>query len=44
MAGASAVEVGSAIYHDVKVFESIKADLYARDGIAAEDIVGSAHD
>jgi len=43
MAGASAVEIGSAVYNDVKVFELIKADLYAKDGLAPEEIVGCAH-
>ena len=44
MAGASAVEIGSAVYHDVKVFETIKADLYRKDGLAPEQIIGSAHE
>jgi dihydroorotate dehydrogenase (NAD+) catalytic subunit len=43
MAGASAVEIGSAVYNDVNVFEIIKADLYAKDGHAPEEIVGCAH-
>jgi dihydroorotate dehydrogenase (NAD+) catalytic subunit len=43
MAGAQAVEIGSAVYGDVKVFENIKKDLYAKDGIRAEEIVGCAH-
>ncbi len=43
MAGASAVEIGSAVYNDVKVFETIKAGLYAKDGIPAGEIVGCAH-
>ena len=34
MAGARAVEIGSAVYDDVKVFETIKESLYAKDGIA----------
>ena len=44
MAGASAVEIGSAVYHDVKVFETIKADLYRKDGLTLEQIIGSAHE
>jgi dihydroorotate dehydrogenase (NAD+) catalytic subunit len=44
MAGASAVEIGSAVYNDVKVFETIKADLYRKDGLAPEQIIGSAHE
>jgi len=43
MAGASAVEIGSAVYNDVKVFENIKADLYRKDGLTPEEIVGCAH-
>ncbi len=43
MAGASAVEIGSAIYDSVNVFSEIAADLYAEDGIPAEEIVGCAH-
>ncbi|NMB79932.1 MAG: DUF561 domain-containing protein, partial [Methanomicrobiales archaeon] len=44
MAGASAVEIGSAVYEDVKVFENIRKDLYSKDGVKAEDIVGCAHE
>jgi dihydroorotate dehydrogenase (NAD+) catalytic subunit len=44
MAGASAVEIGSAVYYDVKVFETIKADLYSKDGLMPEQIIGSAHE
>jgi dihydroorotate dehydrogenase (NAD+) catalytic subunit len=44
MAGASAVEIGSAVYNDVKVFETIKADLYRKDGLMPEQIIGSAHE
>jgi len=44
MAGASAVEIGSAVYYDVKVFETIKADLYRKDGLSPEQIIGSAHE
>lgn len=43
MAGASAVEIGSAVYEDVKVFDTIRGNLYAKDGIAADTIVGCAH-
>jgi len=43
MAGASAVEIGSAVYRDVKVFETIKTELYAKEGAAPEEIVGCAH-
>jgi dihydroorotate dehydrogenase (NAD+) catalytic subunit len=44
MAGASAVEIGSAVYHDAKIFETIKADLYHKDGLTPEQIIGSAHE
>jgi dihydroorotate dehydrogenase (NAD+) catalytic subunit len=43
MAGAAAVEIGSAIYGDVNVFDSIKKDLYQKDGIEPGEIVGCAH-
>lgn len=43
MAGASAVEIGSAVYGDVKVFDTIKGDLYAKGGVPVEEIVGCAH-
>jgi dihydroorotate dehydrogenase (NAD+) catalytic subunit len=43
MAGAAAVEIGSAVHRDVKVFETIRAGLYAKDGLAPEEIVGCAH-
>lgn len=44
MAGASAVEIGSAVYENFNVFSDIASSLYAEDGIAAEDIVGCAHE
>jgi dihydroorotate dehydrogenase (NAD+) catalytic subunit len=43
MAGASAVEIGSAVYNDVKIFETIKAGLYQKDGISPDKIIGCAH-
>nr|WP_321349588.1 dihydroorotate dehydrogenase [uncultured Methanoregula sp.] len=43
MAGASAVEIGSAVHGDVNVFDSIKKDLYAKDGLEHAGIVGCAH-
>lgn len=43
MAGAQAVEIGSAVVDDVRVFERIGRDLYAKDGMAADEIVGAAH-
>jgi dihydroorotate dehydrogenase (NAD+) catalytic subunit len=44
MAGASAVEIGSAVLNNVKIFESIKADLYKKDGMRSEEIIGCAHE
>jgi dihydroorotate dehydrogenase (NAD+) catalytic subunit len=44
MAGASAVEIGSAVHSDIHVFETIGQALYSKDGVPAEDIVGCAHD
>ncbi len=43
MAGASAVEIGSAVLNNVRIFETIKAGLYKKDGLAPEEIVGCAH-
>lgn len=43
MAGAAAVEIGSAVYEDVRVFETIAKTLYAEDGVPAAEIVGCAH-
>ena len=43
MAGASAVEIGSAVYNDVKIFETIKAGLYQKDGVSIDEIIGCAH-
>lgn len=43
MAGARAVEIGSAVQEDATVFEKICATLYAKDGEDADGIVGCAH-
>jgi len=43
MAGASAVEIGSAVHGDIQVFEKIRAALYAKDGAMPSEIVGCAH-
>jgi len=43
MAGARAVEIGSVVQQDIGVFESIKRDLYAKNGIDPAEIVGCAH-
>jgi dihydroorotate dehydrogenase (NAD+) catalytic subunit len=44
MAGAQAVEIGSAVQKDIGIFETIKNELYAKKGIAPEEIVGCAHE
>ncbi len=43
MAGAQAVEIGSAVQGDAMVFEKICGELYARDGLDPAGIVGCAH-
>jgi len=43
MAGASAVEIGSAVQRDISIFETIKNDLYAKKGVEPAEIVGCAH-
>ena len=43
MAGASAVEIGSAVLNNVKIFETIKSDLYKKDGLSPKEIIGCAH-
>ncbi|WP_460006587.1 dihydroorotate dehydrogenase [Methanogenium cariaci] len=44
MAGASAVEIGSAVIEDASIFRQITENLYRRDGgECPEDIVGCAH-
>jgi dihydroorotate dehydrogenase (NAD+) catalytic subunit len=43
MAGASVVQIGSAVLDGTGVFAAIATELYADDGIPAEEIVGCAH-
>jgi dihydroorotate dehydrogenase (NAD+) catalytic subunit len=43
MAGARAVEIGSAVQADATVFEKIHGKLYAKDGLDPDEIVGCAH-
>ena len=43
MAGAQAVQVGSAVYRDPDVFATIGGALYAEDGMDPNGIVGCAH-
>jgi dihydroorotate dehydrogenase (NAD+) catalytic subunit len=43
MAGARAVEIGSAVQGEVTIFEKISSELYAKDGLDADGIVGCAH-
>ena len=44
MAGASAVEIGSAVHTDIGIFETIAKKLYSEDGIPSREIVGCVHD
>jgi dihydroorotate dehydrogenase (NAD+) catalytic subunit len=44
MAGACAVEIGSAVAKNIRIFEAIGEVLYTKDGIPPEEIVGCAHD
>jgi dihydroorotate dehydrogenase (NAD+) catalytic subunit len=44
MAGAQAVEIGSALQRDIAVIDTIKNELYAKKGIDPAEIVGCAHD
>ena len=44
MAGAQAVEIGSALQRDIAIFGTIKDDLYAKKGIDPAEIVGCAHE
>ncbi|TAJ44140.1 dihydroorotate dehydrogenase [Methanofollis fontis] len=43
MAGAQAVEIGTAVMDDIRVFDQIRRKLYTKDGTPAEEIVGVAH-
>lgn len=43
MAGAGAVEIGSAVADNIRIFAEISAVLYAKDGCGAEEITGCAH-
>ena len=43
MAGASAVQIGSAVIGDSEIFGTIRDTLYSPDGISAEEIRGCAH-
>jgi dihydroorotate dehydrogenase (NAD+) catalytic subunit len=43
MAGASAVEIGTAVMDDIGIFSRIAGELYADDGAPAAEIVGCAH-
>jgi len=47
MAGAKAIQIGSAVARDLSIFRSVAdgIDRYlARKGITLEDVVGSAHE
>src|SRR5512136_176190 len=43
MAGAAAVEIGTAVLDDIGIFRKIARDLYTPDGKKTEEIVGCAH-
>ncbi|WAC05756.1 MAG: dihydroorotate dehydrogenase [Methanoregula sp.] len=43
MAGAGAVEIGSAVADNIRIFSDVSARLYAKDGCGVEEIVGCAH-
>ncbi len=43
MAGATAVQIGSAVLADPLIFDHIAADLYSPGGEAPADLVGCAH-
>ena len=44
LAGASAVQIGSAVYEDDAIFARITAELYHDDGIDPGEIIGGAHE
>ncbi|MHC1626321.1 MAG: dihydroorotate dehydrogenase [Methanoculleaceae archaeon] len=45
MAGASAVEIGSAVHrYGIDVFSRITSELYSDDGVDPDEVVGSAHE
>jgi len=44
MAGASAVEIGSALRGNPGMFREISTDLYREAGISPNEIVGCAHE
>ncbi|HVP94737.1 MAG TPA: dihydroorotate dehydrogenase [Methanoregulaceae archaeon] len=44
MAGASAVQIGSAVIDNDQVFETIRNDLYSPDGESPKEIIGCAHE
>jgi dihydroorotate dehydrogenase (NAD+) catalytic subunit len=44
MAGAGAVEIGTAVVEDVNIFRTIAAHLYSDDGEQAENLVGCVHE
>jgi dihydroorotate dehydrogenase (NAD+) catalytic subunit len=43
MAGAGAVEIGTAVYRDLQIFHTLSEQLYTPEGIPPEEIVGCAH-
>jgi dihydroorotate dehydrogenase (NAD+) catalytic subunit len=43
MAGAAAVEIGTAVLGGPEIFREIADELYSEDGVNSADIVGCAH-
>ena len=43
MAGATAIEIGTAVKDNPRIFTDITAELYNTDGVPAEELVGCAH-
>jgi len=43
MAGAAAVEIGTAVMEDPEIFRAIAGDLYSEGGESPESVVGCAH-
>lgn len=44
MAGASAVEIGTAVYSNLQIFHTLSEQLYSPEGVLPEGIVGCAHE
>lgn len=44
MAGATAVEIGTAVHRDLQIFRTLTEQLYNTEGTPAEEVVGCAHE